>query len=178
MSKKTAFGGKNDYRVFKAEGTRIANTVDLVQLEQWIKKLNSEDSVVVQQAAAVCYAVGDISPGLFRKYQEVLIEVLKKNVHPAGPRFTFRLLTEIPIDEEYKGVIIDLSFKSLLNPSSPVAIKVFAMTVIANQLKQYPDLGAELEAALQLSYSNGSAGFKNRAIKIANAHGLKIEENM
>jgi hypothetical protein len=178
MAKQTAFGGENDYRDFKSEGARIANVRDTIKLKKWVKKLNSTDSVLVQQAAAVCYAISDISPNLFKPFQAELVEVLKKNIHPAGPRFTYRLLSDIQIDEEYQGIIIDLSFKSLLDSSSPIAIQVYAMTVIANQMKQYPELGVELEAAIQFRFNKGSAGFKNRAMKIAKLYRLKIEENM
>jgi hypothetical protein len=178
MSNKTAFGGDNNYQDFKAEGVRIANESDSLRLKEWLEKLRSEESVMVQQAAAVCHAISDVSSQLFEAFQKELIEVLKKNVHPAGPRFTYRVLAELPIDEEYLGEVINLSFESLMDPSSPIAIQVFAMTVIANQIIQYPELSMELEAALQFRFSNGSAGFKNRAMKIAKTYGLKIEENM
>jgi hypothetical protein len=65
-----------------------------------------------------------------------------------------------------------------MNPSSPIAIQVFAMTVIANQIKQYPDITVELEAALQFKFHKGSAGFNSLARKIAKAYGLRVDENM
>lgn len=175
MSKKTAFGGNNNYNDFKSEGGRIAKENDTFELKKWILLLDSDDPISVQQASAVCYAISDISPNMFRSYQKELIEVLKRNVHPSGPRFTYRVLAEISIDNKYQGEIIDLSFKSLMDSSSSIAVQVFAMTVIANLLDQYPELSRELEAALQFKFNIGSPGFKNRALKIARGYGLKIE---
>jgi len=178
MSKRTAFGGDCNYQDFKSIGVRIAKDNNTLQLKEYLVKLRSKEAILVQQASAVCYAISDISPQLFGSFQKELIEVLKNNVHPAGPRFTFRVLAEISIDEKYLGEAIDLSFKYINDPSSPTAVQVFAMSVIANNMEQYPELGPELEAALQFRFTQGSAGFKNRVRKIAQAYGLKIEENM
>jgi len=176
MAIKTAFGGSNSYQYFRLEGTRIANQCDSIELKNWMTKLKSEEPILVQQAAAVCYAVSDLSPDLFRPYQKELIRVIKNNIHPAGPRFAYRLFCEISIDKESIGDVIDLSFKALMNRSSPVAVQVFAMTLIANNLKQYPDLAIELEAALVHGLDKGSAGYQSRARKIAQRHGLKLDE--
>ncbi|MCZ4408399.1 hypothetical protein O3Q51_06240 [Cryomorphaceae bacterium 1068] len=178
MPKQTAFGGDNNFQDFKSEGVRIVNEADTEKLMEWLDKLRSDESIEVQQAAAVCHAISDVSPTLFEQFQKELIEVIRKNVHTAGPRFTYRVLAEILIDEENLGEVIDLSFESLKDSHSPIAIQVFSMTVIANQMKRYPELGVELEAAIQFRFNTGSAGFKNRALKIAKAYGLKIEENM
>jgi hypothetical protein len=52
------------------------------------------------------------------------------------------------------------------------------MTIIANQIKQYPSLTVELEVALQFKFHEDSAEFKSRARKIAKAYGLRVDENL
>jgi hypothetical protein len=178
MSKRTAFGGDNNYQDFKAEGLRISKEHDLTNLKEWLQRIRSDEQIEVQHAAAVFHSVSDHSPELFVPFIKELIEVIHKSVHPAGPRFTYRLLAGISIPEEFQGEVVDASFKDLTNAKSPVAIRVFAMSVIANQMRQYPELANELEAALRLGYSKGSAGYKSRARKIANTYGLKVDENM
>lgn len=176
MSINTAFGGDNHYQDFKSEGRRVVAEGDTACLKQWVGQLMSDEPVIVQQAVAVCYSISDIAPQLFERYQKILIEALKSDVHPAAARFSYRLLAEIKVDEVHQGEIIDLAFRALTNPSSPVAIQVFAMTVIANHIEQYPDLANELEAALSRGYGKGSPGFKSRAKKIARIHGLRLVE--
>ncbi|MGB6037073.1 MAG: hypothetical protein WBG42_12445 [Cryomorphaceae bacterium] len=178
MSKKTAFGGDNHYQDFKAEGLRIARDSDLFVLKVWLKRLRSDEQTEVQQAAAVLHSVSDHSPQLFVPFVKELVKVLHNSVHPAGPRFTYRLLAEISIPEKFQGEVVNASFKDLTNSRSPIAIKVFAMSLIANHMRQYPELAYELEAALRLGYRKGSAGYKSRARKIANTYGLRLDENM
>jgi len=176
MSKNTAFGGNSHYQDFKSEGKRVIVEDDSESLIKWLEQLKSDEPILVQQAAAVCYSIGDMAPHLFKPHQKSLIEVLKNDIHPSGPRFIYRLLTSIKIEKVHQGEIIDLAFKALAKPTSPVAIQVFAMTVIANHIPLYPGLAIELEATLATSYSKGTPGYKSRAKKIARAHGLRLVE--
>jgi hypothetical protein len=82
MSKKTAFGGDNNYQDFKSKGARITSENDFVALKEWLHKHRSEEHTLVQQAAAVCHAVSDISPHMFRPFQKELIDVLKNTFIP------------------------------------------------------------------------------------------------
>jgi len=101
------------------------------------------------------------------------MKVLEKNVHPAGPRFTFRVLSEVEIKPDLQGEAIDRAFKFLADASTPIAVKVFAMSVIANHLPQYPELKGELEAILRKDLIGASPGYRSRAKSIAKQYGLK-----
>ncbi|MEM9051051.1 MAG: hypothetical protein AAGC47_03270, partial [Bacteroidota bacterium] len=139
MAKETAFGGSISYQEYKAEGHRIGSSVDLRALKSWVEKLQSTNSVELQRASAVCYAISDVNSDLFRPYTAEIICVIRKNIHDAGPRFGFRVLYEMNIDEGYLGEVVDLSFEALTKKSNPIAVRVFAMAVIGNYLEQFPD---------------------------------------
>jgi hypothetical protein len=133
------------------------------------------DSIDVQRSAAIIANASDESVEIFRDFVPDLIEILQENAHRSASRIAFRVLEKLPnIPEKHLGNLVDLAFKYLNTPTTSIAEKVFAMTVIANQIAHYPDLKYELEASLAAQIKTGSAGFKNRAGKIASRYGLKL----
>ena len=174
MAKETAFGGSNSYRALKAEGHQIGTSGDPHSVNKWAKRLLSDNPVELQQASAVCYARSDVNPNLFQPFTADIIMVIRKNVHDAGPRFGYRVLSEMNIQGEHLGEIIDVSFEALTKKSNPIAVKVFAMAVIGNHLGQFPDLGIELAAILKEDLPNSSAGYRSRAKKIIKKHNLSV----
>jgi hypothetical protein len=64
-------------------------------------------------------------------------------------------------------VVIDRCFE-LLVPSEPAAVRVNAMQLLFNLSQDLPDLKGELRSVLEgLIDEGGSAGFINRALKLA-----------
>ncbi|MCK5279227.1 MAG: hypothetical protein KAQ62_19445, partial [Cyclobacteriaceae bacterium] len=51
----------------------------------------------------------------------------------------------------------------------PVAVKVFAMTVLFNIVQVYPELSEELEISIEEQMPFCSAGFKSRGRKVLKA---------
>jgi hypothetical protein len=176
MAKESAFGASGNYRDYKMKGEAIAKSKDHDRLKEWVDRLQSDDSIRVQRASAVCHSASDISPTLFAPHVKILLNVLEKNVHPSGSRFAFRVLADLQIEPELQGEVIDRAFQFLTQATTPVAIKVFAMTVIANHLRQYPELKNEFVAILQKDFNGASAGYKSRAGSIAKKYGLRINE--
>ncbi len=172
--KETAFGSGIGYQALKAEGTRIGRCGDQESTKEWVQKLLSDEPVTVQRASAVCHAISDETPEIFQPHISELITSIEKDVHDAAPRFAFRVLSMIRIPEEMLGETVDVAFKRLSSPLQPAAIHVFAMTVISNAIDIYPELGNELELLLREGLPIGSAGYRNRAGKIARKHGLDL----
>jgi len=84
-------------------------------------------------------------PSLLNPYFEKFIQKLGDPTnHPAIPRNVFRVLQEIEIPEKFQGVLIDLSFKIIMNETEPAAVRAFAITVAAKICKNYPELKNEL----------------------------------
>lgn len=174
MPKETAFGGESSYTEFKETGQRIGRTANKEAVEYWVDRLNSTEVVEVQRASAVCYAICDENPLLFGDHVEVIIDIIEKNTHDAGPRFAYRALNEIEIPEELQGKVIDLSFKAIADPNEPIAVRVFALSVISNHLEAYPDLKVELTAIIREFWPQASAGLKSRARKVIREHQLEV----
>lgn len=173
--KEAAFNSELTYSDLAEIGRKIARSKDFPAIRSYLKEMKSSDKVAVQRSSAIISNAADIRIDIYESFIPDFIEILRNNIHQSAPRTVFRILekqTEIP--EQHLGEIIDLSFEYLNKPDVSIAEKVFAMTVIANQLKNYPDLKHELQATLSAQFSTGSAGFKSRAGKIAAKYELDL----
>ena len=99
-----------------------------------------------QRAAwPLSYAVQK-NPSLIKPHlKRVLRNLNKPGIHDAVRRNTVRFLQSIEIPQSLQGEALDTCFKFLQNPKEPVAIKVFAMTVVANLAKEHPEIQNELK---------------------------------
>ncbi len=120
-----------------------------------------------QYAASVMIHCADEWDYLLNPYLERLILNLQNDgLHDAIKRNTVRVLQDVEIPENLHGIITDICFKYLQNPSEAIAIKVFSMTIIHNLTKKYPELKEELKFILEEQLPFQSAGFRSRAGKI------------
>lgn len=55
-----------------------------------------------------------------------------------------------------------------MDADEPIAVKVFAMTVLSTICKYEPELKNELILVLEDQLENTSSGFKSKAIKVLN----------
>jgi len=173
--KETAFGGELSYRDLAEIGHRIGSSADTDLVVFHLNKMKGKDTIEVQRSSAIIANASDKSVEIFREFIPDLIQILRENVHRSAPRIAFRILEKIKdIPEKHLGELVDISFKYLNKSDTSIAEKVFAMTVIANQITHYPDLKYELEASLAAQVKTGSAGFRNRAGKIAAKYRLKL----
>ncbi len=131
-----------------------------------IKIMNSEEVVLAQRAAWPVGLLGNTHHHLFTPYISQLIDCLEKPIHPAVGRNTYRVLQFVSVPEEYEGVLFELCARDLLNPKSPVAIKIFSMTVAANICKRHNELNHELRLLIEQGFEHSSAGYRSRARRI------------
>jgi len=120
---------------------------------------------VTQRAALVLSVCSESHPALVQPYLKDLILNLEKPVSDAVKRNTIRYLQKISIPTELQGRLVDICF-NYLTGTEPVAIKAFAMTVLANLVKTEPDLANELKIIIQDQLPHASPGFSARARKI------------
>lgn len=124
---------------------------------------------VTQRAAWVVSHCVDAYPWLIDKHLESIIENLRKPVHIAVKRNTIRILQFIDIPEDLIGMTADICFKFLNSGKETVAVKVFAMTVLFNIVKKYPELDYKLRISIEEQMPFGSGGFISRGRKILKA---------
>ena len=117
---------------------------------------------ITQRAAWVLFFCTANYPMLTQPYLNPLISNLEQPVSNAVKRNTLRHLQSIPIPPNLQGQLATVCFNFLMG-SEPVAIKAFAMTILANLAQSEPDLGRELKIIIQDQLPYASAGFKARA---------------
>ncbi len=96
-----------------------------------------------------------------------IISGLSATTDSSLKRHFTRILCRYQIPEIYQVTIINRCFE-LLVPSEPAAVRVNAMQLLFNLSQHLPDLKIELRSVLEsLIDEGGSAGFINRALKLA-----------
>lgn len=153
----------------KAQTDKIATYIgaDSEKFAELVELFLANEYTVTQRAAAVLNVCGEKHSALIAPYWEVLLHNLSKpNLHDAVKRNTMRLLQFTQLEESLYGLAIDICFQYLQSQQEAIAIKVFAMTVLANFLPLYPELKGEFKMEVERQYPYQSTGFKNRASKL------------
>ncbi len=99
-------------------------------------------------------------------YLNQLSEILLQTPHHGVQRHITRILGNAPATELEDGRLVDACFNWLINPKTPIAVKVNAMDIIGNLCDTYPELGQELKTVIYDGYETGTAAFKSRGRKI------------
>ncbi len=127
----------------------------------------ANEHLVTQRAAAVVNESFTRYPELIQPYLRQLLENLNKtNLHDAVKRNTVRMLQFIVLPKKLQGLAFEMCLKLFVNPAEAIAIKVFAMTVLANICQEEKDLRHELILLIRQQMPYGSTGFCNRGGKI------------
>ena len=103
-------------------------------------------------------------PDLVKPYYGKLFEQLEReDSHIAVKRNVVRLLQFVEIPKRYEGRVFDVCYNLLDDPSEPIAVRVFSMTVAANVAKDSPELLDELRLVAKKYPQAATAGFRSRA---------------
>jgi hypothetical protein len=139
--------------------------------EELFRLFCSNEYRVAQRAAYSVMICADKQPGIIIPFLGKLIKNLQRgDVHDAVVRNTVRVLQNIEIPAKYHGTVANACFDLLNDRSRPIAIRVFAMTVIFNLSKLYPELRQELRLIIESELDEEvKPAFKNRGIKILKA---------
>lgn len=124
---------------------------------------------ITQRAAWIVSHCIDMYPWLIKKHMTSIIENLQKPIHVAVKRNTCRLLQFMDIPENLLGLTAELCFNFLNSGKETIAVKAFAMTIIFNIVKKYPELKDELKISIEEQMPFGSAGFNSRGRKTLKA---------
>ena len=125
------------------------------------------DYRTTQRAAMTVGICAERHPALIRPYLRQMVSRMEEpGVHIAVRRNVVRILQAIDIPPGLLGTVATLCFRYLAAKDSPVAVRVFAMTVLARIAKDEPDLGRELRLVIEQQFPYGSGGFCSRARKV------------
>jgi hypothetical protein len=129
---------------------------------------------VTQRAAWPLNFVVEQHPGMIIPHLKKILDHLNRpGIHDAVKRNTMRLLQFIDVPKKYEGRIADTCFNFLRNRKEAVAIRVFAMTVLANISMQNPDLKPELKIIIEDQIPYESPAFVSRAKRVLKRLGNK-----
>jgi hypothetical protein len=92
------------------------------------------------------------------------------DAHVAVKRNIMWLLQDIEIPRQLYGLLTHKCF-ALMDPKETIAVRVFAMSVLANIAMHEPDLKKELRIVIEDQLPYGSAGYLSRARKVLKAIG-------
>ena len=127
--------------------------------------LSDDDRMVQRAARSVNYCAEYKSEWIYPFYKR-LVKKLTNPPHDALKRNTLRMFEFMDIPEKHMGELADLCFKFLDSATEPVAVRVFAMSVLLKIVLVYPELKDELKVMIEDHMPYGSAGFKSRGRKI------------
>jgi len=127
----------------------------------------SDNVRVAQRAAWSVSWAAQKRPELVQPYAGVLISQVKRtDVHNAVIRNSLRILEDLDIPEEFHGEVMDACFQFLQKRDTAIAIKAFALTVLFNLSKIYPDIKNELRVIIEENMDYETAAYKSRGRKI------------
>lgn len=122
---------------------------------------------ITQRAAWPLSICAENHPALFDSHLGKILKHLDQpNLHNAVIRNTLRLLQFVDIPTRHRGQVVHLCFHYLQSKKEPVAVKVFAMTVLSRLVGREPALRRELRIIIEDQLPYGSPGFVSRATKI------------
>ena len=126
-----------------------------------------EEYRVVQRAGWPISNCIEQHPALIKKHFARLLKNLgKEGIHDAVKRNTIRLLQFVDIPEKFHGQVMNICFNYINSPSENAAVKAFALTVLDNLSKQYPEIKPELKTIIEDRWAYETAAFHSRARKI------------
>jgi len=122
---------------------------------------------ITQRAAwPLSYCV-ERHPELIKPHFKTLLDMLKRtNTHVAVRRNIVRLLQFVEVPGRYRGRVATLCFDLLQDKRQPVAVRVFAMAVLADLVVYEPALAGELKIVIEDNLVYGSPAFTSRAKKV------------
>ncbi|MEO6188293.1 MAG: hypothetical protein ABIO82_01450 [Ginsengibacter sp.] len=135
-------------------------------------KLFLEAELRVTQRASWPFSYAAIAhPGLMKKHFERLLANLNKPaLHGAVKRNTLRFLKEIEIPERHHGAILEKCFHYLESQEEEVAIKSFALEILSQLAKKYPEIIPEIKILIEDQIQHQKPAFKSTAKKFLAAH--------
>ncbi len=145
-----AWVGHNQQRFDELFSLFMSNESRLVQVSSW----------------PLSYCVEAYSSLIQNHFSSLLKNIKKQNHHDAVKRHTLRMLQFVEIPKKYQGELMDMCFNYIQNIAEKPSIKVFALVVLENLSKIYPEIKDELRLILETQMPHESAGFKSRAKKL------------
>lgn len=131
-----------------------------------VSLLLTDEYRVVQRAAwPLSYCVQQ-HPFLIREHLESLLHCLEHPRHAAVQRNILRLLCFVELPDALHGRIMSTCFDLVQAPTTPVASKAFALSILGKLAEKYPEIGNEIRLIIEEQLPTASPGFRSKARKV------------
>ena len=153
----------------KAQCEKIVRYVgnDPKKFAELVKLFLSKDPIIVLRSGwPLSYCVEKHHEVIKPHFKSIIPLLEKPAIHNAAHRNILRLLQYVPIPEKYHGHVMDACFKFIASHETEVAIKAFALTVLDNLSKEYPEIKQELKLVIEERWDHETAAFRSRARKM------------
>ncbi len=138
--------------------------IDPLRFRELIDIFLSGEYRLAQRAAWPLGICSQFHPELVDPHLRKLVDQLERDdVHDAVKRNVTRLLQYIEIPDGLRGRILDICFRLVDDSKEPVAVRVFAMTVVERIAHNEPDLLAELGIIVDKHSDTTTIAFRKRA---------------
>lgn len=150
----------------RANRDRVARWVgtDPQRFAELMKLYLHGDRREAQLAAGVVSICIEHHPSLADRWlPKILRRMQEKDVHDAVRRMGMWVLQIVPIPPRLAGRVAQVSFDALQDMSQPIALRVFAMTVLTRLCTDQPDLSREVRTVIEAMLPYGTGAFVSRA---------------
>lgn len=138
-----------------------------VRFSKLMRLFLDDEPVVVQRSAWIISRCADKYPRLIDPWLKQLVhKMTDHDVHNAVPRNVLHILQFVDIPRSLQGVVANACFDFLSSKDTPIAIKAFSMTVLANIAEHEPDLKKEIKLVIEQMLPYGSGGIISRGRKV------------
>jgi hypothetical protein len=161
----------------KDQAIKVAAWVgnDPKRFQNVVSMMVGKDANLAKRAAWVFSHSVDAYPYLVKPHIKPIIKNLYKTKEDAVKRASVRNLQFIEIPEQLWGETVEITFNLLQSNSEPIAVKVFAMTLLYNLSNAIPEIKKELKISIEDQLPVSSTGFQNRGNKILAKLNREIE---
>lgn len=129
---------------------------------------------ITQRAAwPLSYCVRNHPELIAPYYRRLLDNLSRKDIHVAVIRNTVRLLQDVSIPKRWHGRVMSVCFDFVADPETPIAVKAFALTILSNLSKAYPEIRMELKLIIEEQWEHATPAFRTRARKALKGMGTK-----
>jgi hypothetical protein len=122
-------------RFIGTDKVRLGNLMKLV--------LANEPKISARASWAVIHTTLK-NPSVLNPWIKKMIAMLSTTSDSSVKRNLLRMLDEMKIPHNLQGEMLAIGYELLVSVKEPVAVKVFAMTVLCNLAIEHPDLKPEL----------------------------------
>jgi hypothetical protein len=140
---------------------------DKTRFRQLVRIFLGNDYRLTQWAGWPLSDIVKKHPELIRPYLRPMIRsVDRPGMHEAVKRNVMRLLQFIDIPANLAGMAFDKAFRLFSDTGESIAVRVFAMQVLADVAMKEPELRNEVILLIEEGLPYGSPGYRSRASRL------------